>query len=434
MQSTFYNTISCIEDAIHASYISKSPPQRLKPEVAEAWSNRKQLCTDLKLLLLSYAYRVGNYRHFVFNDGKKPRNISVLPFADRCTQNAMKEGVEPSLVRMMTDDMTGGLRHRGVLSRTRRYSVIDRMKREMNNRKWKYTLQGDLSKFYDNCDNVTIMRLLESQITSHKTLSLIRQHLFNQKELAIGDPLSHLISNVVASVIARAAKKAFGKTISIIFYADDFIAFSDSKQRLRELGHLLRCTAKSIRCHYKPFSLRPIKASTSIVFCGIKYGRGWTKLTKNLKKNIINNRHKRRSMASYKGILSRCDTKNFIRKVIMTDNRIDKISRRFAGKLMKIDVLTDIKHTITDFDIKKSKQDDSSEYARVQLIADGLGLVTYHTGSLKIVTYIKMLQAKGVTPPLRDMNIVRDYSGFYYEGTVCTDAEEMELLKARLNL
>lgn len=434
MQSTFYNTVCCMEDSIHASYISKSQQQRQKPEVAEAWTNKTSLCSYLQHSLLCFTYRVGSYRHFIIKDRKKARNISVLPFVDRCVQNSIKEGVEPLLMRLVTDDMMGGLRQRGILSKTHRYSVIDRMKYEMNNRKWTCLLQGDLRKFYDNCDNVTLMRLIERKITNHKTLSLIRQHLFNQKELAIGDPLSHLLSNVIASVIARAVKKVFGSSISIIFYADDFIAFGKSKQQLRSLGRLMKRVGKSIRCHYKPFALRSINKRTSIVFCGLKYGRGWTKLTRGLKKNIIINRHKRRSMSSYLGILSRCDTKSFIKKVVMTDNKVEKISRRFAGKLMKVDVLADIKHTITDFEIRKSKQDNGAEYARVQIIADGLGLVTYHSGSLKIVTYIKMLQSKGITPPIRDMNIVRDYSGFYYDGTVCTDAEEIELLKAKLGL
>ena len=36
--------------------------------------------------------------------------------------------------------------------------------------------------------------------------------------------------------------------------------------------------------------------------------------------------------------------------------------------------------------------------------------------------------------PLRDMKIVHDWSGFYYDGTVYTDAEEEEMIRKQFNI
>ncbi len=36
--------------------------------------------------------------------------------------------------------------------------------------------------------------------------------------------------------------------------------------------------------------------------------------------------------------------------------------------------------------------------------------------------------------PLRDMKIVHDWSGFYFEGTVYTDAEEEEMIRKQFNI
>ena len=36
--------------------------------------------------------------------------------------------------------------------------------------------------------------------------------------------------------------------------------------------------------------------------------------------------------------------------------------------------------------------------------------------------------------PLRDMTIVHDWSGYYYEGTVYTDAEEEEMIRTQYNI
>ena len=38
-------------------------------------------------------YRIGDYRHFRLKDKKKDRDISVLPYEDRCVQNAIKDAI-----------------------------------------------------------------------------------------------------------------------------------------------------------------------------------------------------------------------------------------------------------------------------------------------------------------------------------------------------
>jgi len=93
-------------------------------------------------------------------------------------------------------------------------------------------LQGDISKFYDNVDKPTSLRLLASKVKDKRMLRLLRQHLFNQKKLAIGDPFSHLIANMNMSVIIRKAKQKYGRHIRIINFADDFIAFAKEKDIL----------------------------------------------------------------------------------------------------------------------------------------------------------------------------------------------------------
>ena len=68
----------------------------------------------------------------------------------------------------------------------------------------------------------------------------------------------------------------------------------------------------------------------------------------------------------------------------------------------------------------------------MQAIADGLGLVVYSTGSTKICEYLKTKSKHDL--PLRDMKIVHDWSGFYYDGTVYTDAEEEEMIRKQFNI
>ncbi len=422
-----------MRDATHKSYMRKSSRQRNRREVAEAWHDFDGFCQTTEDSLRNGSYHVGKYRHFNLRDKKKVRPISVLPFVDRCVQNDVKEAFEPMVLQYMTDDMLGGLPERGVLASDSRYSVVERMRRAMNDRSLKYCLQGDISKFYDNVDNVISMRLIEKKVKDKRTLALIRQHLFNQKKLAIGDPFSHLIANMNMSIVIRKAKYKYGSRITLINFADDFIAFSKDKRTLEALRRDMCIWARKMRFHYKPMYVRPVDAQ-QIVFCGYKFGRGYVKLTQRTKKRYIKARHKKRSMGSYNGLLKVADTKNLRYLVEQKNNRHmkDKIRRPFAGQSVGIEGMVGVSHTIVNFQKKQSSQKNCDSYYHVQAIADGLGLVVYSTGAAKICMYLDGKTRDDI--PLRDKKIVHDWSGYYYEGTVYTDAEEEEMIRKQFNI
>ena len=393
----------------------------------------EEFCKQKQEELTNSTYQIGGYRHFRLKDKKKERDISVLPYEDRCVQNDIKDAIQPLLLRQMTNDMMGGLPGCGVLASDKRHQVVARMRVLMNNLSLLYCLQGDIKKFYDNVDNVISMQLIERQVKDTRTRAVIRQHLFNQKKLAIGDPFSHLIANLNMSVIIRKAKEKYGKRIELVNFADDFIAFSKDKDTLNALRRDMNQWAKLMRLHYKTMYVRPVD-SQAITFCGYKFGRGYVHLTQRTKKRYIKARHKKMSMGSYQGIIGVADTKELKKRIQYQDNRTmnEKIRRPFAGRPMKVETMEGINHTIVDMAEKASRQKDSESYYHVQAIADGLGLVVYSTGSTKICEYLKTKSKHDL--PLRDMKIVHDWSGFYYEGTVYTDAEEEEMIRKQFNI
>lgn len=443
--STWYNTLAALPAAVHDSYMAKTARQRAKREVAEVMADVDGFCQQKQEQLRTNTYRVGPYRHFRLCDKKKERDISVLPYADRCVQNAVKDAIQPLLMRQMTADMLGGLPGCGVLARDKRHQVVARMRVLMNDRSLRYCLQGDITKFYDNVDNVVSMRLIEKQVKDKRTRAVIRQHLFNQKRLAIGDPFSHLIANLNMSVIIRKAKEKYGNRIEIVNFADDFAAFSKEKDKEKEketLANLrrdMRIWARQMRLHYKPMYVRPIdpqpgKEYNPIIFCGYQFGRGYVHLTQRTKKRYVKARHRERSMGSYKGIIEVADTKELKKRVQYQDNETmsEKIRRPFAGRPMKIETMEGINHTIVDFQKRSSNQKDCDSYYHIQALADGLGLIVYSTGAQKICKYLDTKTRNDI--PLRYMKIVHDWSGYYYEGTVYTDAEEEEMIRKQYNI
>ena len=440
-ESTWHNILHGLHAATHDSYIAKSSRQRGRSEVVAVMSDVDGFCQRKENELRTGTYRVERYRHFYLKDKKKERHVSVLPYEDRCVQNGMKDAIEPRVLRFMTDDMMGGLPGRGVVASDPRHSVVEQMREALNDRSLRYCLQGDVSKFYDNVDKVISMALIGRQVTDRRTLAVIRQHLFNQKKLAIGDPFSHLIANMNMAVIIRKAKEKYGSSIRLINFADDFIAFAKEKRTLEALRRDMRIWAREMRLHYKPMYVRPVdakpgKPAMPILFCGYQYGRGFVRISQHTKKRYVKTRHSARSMGSYNGLLQVADTKHLRELIERKDNRHmdsgQKIRRPFAGRVMKTDTLEGIRHTIVNFAEKPSKQKDSDHYYHVQAIAEGLGLIVYSTGSSKICDYLGTKTLHDL--PLRDMVIVHDWSGLYYDGTVYTDAEEEEMIRKQFNI
>ncbi len=433
--STWHNVINGLHTATQVSYMAKSTRQRAKREVKAIMSDVDGFCQRKQSELANGTYRIGNYRHFSLKDKKKERDISVLPYEDRCVQNDIKDAIEPLLLRQMNDDMMGGLPGCGVLASDKRHQVVARMRVLLNDRSLKYCLQGDIKKFYDHVDNIISMRLIERQVTDNRTRAVIRQHLFNQKRLAIGDPFSHLIANLNMSVIIRKAKEKYGDSIKVVNFADDFIAFSKDKETLNALRRDMQQWAKAMRLHYKTMYVRPVDGQ-DIIFCGYKFGRGYVHLTQRTKKRYVKARHKERSMGSYQGIIGVADTKHLKLKVQINDNNkgtmSEKIRRPFAGRPMKMETMEGIPHTIVDFQKRSSNQKDCDSYYHIQALADGLGLIVYSTGAQKICKYLDTKSRTDI--PLRDMKIVHDWSGFYYDGTVYTDAEEEEMIRKQFNI
>ena len=112
------------------------------------------------------------------------------------------------------------------------------------------------------------------------------------------------------------------------------------------------------------------------------------------------------------------------------DNHVMRKQRTpFAGKAMKTDNLIGIKHTIVKTERRQSKQKDSEYYYDVQAIAVGLGLIRYTTSSKLLV---QALSAQEI--PIRDVVILKDWRGLYYEGSIYSNEEEADIIRKEFGI
>lgn len=421
--------INNLYGGIYKSYQRKSQRQREKKEVRLVMDNLDEKCQQTNKSILDGTYYPGPYRHTYITERGKTRYLSVLWFIDRGVQNCMKDAIEPILENQFTSDMYAGIRGRGIMAKDRRYSTVLRMKKAFSDERFKWLYLLDIHHCYENIDNIVVMKLLEKHITDKRTLALIRKHIFNLESLAIGDPISHSICNLVISVIIRSLKEE-GHAECVINYADNIAIFGQTKEEVVRLAKLAKRKAAQLRLKFNKSYPQPITEENMVVYCGRKYTRRKVLLRKSTKQKYIKARHRKLAMASYNGILQSCNCKNLRYKVENCDNKkMNKQRTPFAGKMVKIDQIVGVIHTVVKVEERISKQHSGEHYFDVQAVAKDKGLIRYTTSAKFIVATLQCEEL-----PLRDVEICKDYRGFYYKGSVMTDAEEEELIKAEYGI
>lgn len=300
-----------LRKAVMRSYRAKTAEQRRKKEVMEVMTNVDTFVKSTIKALSDGTYKVGEYRHFIIHE-KKDRNISVLPYRDRCVQNLIKDAIEPIIMQHVTDDMYGGLPGRGIHTKPDNRSMIRRMRRVVSSRKYSWYWMGDITKFYDTLKNPVIMKAVERIIIDKFTLSLIRQFVWAQPTLAIGDPFSHLLANLVMSQLIRHLKDGH-KQWEVVNFADNLIVFTRTKEDAQNAECIARSYAAThLRLHFHHGdSVHPISNTEGIHFCGrVYHTNGKVSLRKSTKQAIARKKKNLLSRASYQGVLRSANCKH----------------------------------------------------------------------------------------------------------------------------
>lgn len=305
-----------LKKAILKSYSRKTKQQREKQEVVDVMSNIWQFIDTTIEQLKSETYNVGEYRHFVIHD-KKDRNISVLPYRDRCVQNLVKDAIEPIIMNQVTDDMYGGLPERGIVTKKSHRSMTRRMRQLVSCGKYKWYWMGDITKFYESLKNPVIMKRVERCITDKFTLALIRQFVWAQPSLAIGDPFSHLLANLCMSDLIRHLKDGHADW-KVVNFADNVIVFAETKEAATLAGQMARTFAAThLRLHFHDGDcVHPLTQTEGVHFCGrVYHTNGKVMLRKGTKENIARAKNKPLSVSSYQGILRSANCKHLTKAI-----------------------------------------------------------------------------------------------------------------------
>lgn len=308
-----YEQIYSIENLELADSIARKGKSK-QPGVIHHDLNRESNIRELHRMLKNKTYKTSEYTTFTIFEPKE-RLIFRLPyFPDRITHHAVMNILEPVFVSTFTADTYSCIKGKGIHAAA---NAVKRALKDVDNTQ--YCLKLDIRKFYPSIDHSILKQLLRKKIKDNDLLWLLDEIIDSTDGLPIGNYLSQYFANFYLTYFDHWMKET--KCVKYYFrYADDLVILSDNKPYLHNLlfeirQYLSENLKLEIKRNYQVF---PVDVR-GIDFVGYVFYHTHTLLRKSIKQNFARMLKKRRndkSIASYNGWASHCNSKNLMKKLL----------------------------------------------------------------------------------------------------------------------
>lgn len=210
----------------------------------------------------------------------KRRLIYVPPFSpDRIVQHAILRILEPIWDGLMLSTSYACRRGLGAHAGSRKAMEYVR--------RYRYCLQGDVSKFYPSMDHEVLRTILRRKVKCRDTLWLlddIIQSIAGGRNVPIGNFTSQWFGNLYLNELDQWLKHTRGVK-AYIRYCDDFCLFHDDKAVLRSLaGEIRDFVADRLKMRLSRLDLYPV--SQGVDFLGYRHFPEYILLRKRTAKRV----------------------------------------------------------------------------------------------------------------------------------------------------
>ncbi len=237
--------------------------KRFKNEVLKFNYNLEANLLDLQNELISETYVPGEYRTFYINDPKH-RKISAAPYKDRVIHHAICNILAPHWDRSMIYDSYACRKNKGTHLAIERFTKFARKNR--------YVLKCDISKFFDSIEHSILKYYLFGKIKEHKVMNLLNKIIDSTNSnqgLPIGNLTSQWFANIYLSEFDWFIKQEL-KCEYYIRYMDDFVFFSNSKQELSNILHIIKNYLAKINLSLKDNHCQIWQTAMGVNYLGFK--------------------------------------------------------------------------------------------------------------------------------------------------------------------
>lgn len=228
-------------------------------------------------------YKTSEYKTFVKHDGKKDREIFVLPYyPDRIIQWAIVQVLEPIWESTLIANTFSSLKGRGI------HQGLIKLQKDLKNQKeTKYCLKFDIKKFYPSIDHPILKSIVRKKIKDNDVLKLIDEIIDSAPGVPIGNYLSQYFGNLYLSGFDHWCKEQ-NDTRYYFRYCDDIIILKSDKDALHDLttkirGYLGKELNLSLKSNHQVFPT----FVRGIDFLGYRCFGTYTLLRKSIVKRMI---------------------------------------------------------------------------------------------------------------------------------------------------
>ncbi len=221
--------------------------------------------------LANKTYRHGGYKAFNISD-PKPRNIHKASVRDRLLHHAIYRILYPFFDKTFIADSYSCRIGKGThkaLNRFRKFSFAV----SKNNTRTCWVLKCDIKKFFANIDHHILMDILAGYIPDRNILWLLGEivgSFFSRPGvgLPLGNLTSQLLVNIYMNEFDQFAKHKL-KAKYYIRYADDFVIFSENRNRLEEqITQIREFLRERLRLEVHPDKISVKTAASGVDFLG----------------------------------------------------------------------------------------------------------------------------------------------------------------------
>lgn len=186
-------------------------------------------------MLKDKTYRTSEYKIFAKHDGKKEREIFVLPYyPDRIIQWAIVQVLEPIWESTLITNTFSSLKGRGI------HQGLVKLQKDLQNRKdTKYCLKFDIKKFYPSIDHAILKSIIRKKIKDEDVLELLDGIIDGAPGVPIGNYLSQYFGNLYLSEFDHWCKE-HNHARYYYRYCDDVIVLNSDKSVLHRFVWAIR--------------------------------------------------------------------------------------------------------------------------------------------------------------------------------------------------
>lgn len=274
---------------------------------------REENLLQLQRELTEETYRTGEYDVFKIYKPKE-REIARLQYRHRIVHHAVMNIMEPMWVAAFTSNSYSCIKGRGI------HKCLNDVRKALKDEKeTRYCLKIDIQKFYPSINRIKLIEIIGKKIKDVKMMRLHSEIINSapgETGVPIGNYLSQFYANLYLTYFDHWIKEE--KRVKHYFrYCDDMVIFAEDKSKLHELLREIKTYLKdelflTVKQNYQVF---PVE-SRGVDFVGYKMFHTHTLLRKSIKKGLIKNKNKPKSVSSYGGWAVHCNSVNLFRKIL----------------------------------------------------------------------------------------------------------------------